>query len=189
MFLGEKAVVNGLEFASFDFFDIAARANPFRAQLRQTACHIDICISIAPRTARIVNTHRLVHFDLAIHRFRRRERNLAERNTKIGMQFPGHVNFARIRKVVAAVADRGCCRSIWTGVSGARRTAISGYSRAVMLFAHTKSHAREIAWLRCPSGSDLPSAALPASGSRGSIGISRRSSQPRGSPALISRSD
>jgi hypothetical protein len=33
----------------------------------------------------------------------------------------------------------------------------------------------------------LPSAALPASGSRGSINLSRRSSQPGGSPALISR--
>src|SRR5438445_12628419 len=30
----------------------------------------------------------------------------------------------------------------------------------------------------------LPSAALPASGSRGSIGVLRRSSQPGGSPAL-----
>src|SRR4029450_434402 len=36
------------------------------------------------------------------------------------------------------------------------------------------------AWPSCP----LPSAALPASGSRGSIDVSCRSSQPGGSPAL-----
>jgi hypothetical protein len=48
-----------------------------------------------------------------------------------------------------------------------------------------KNHARKIAWLRCQSGSDLPSSALPASGSRGSS----KTSQPSGSPALISRSE
>ena len=42
------------------------------------------------------------------------------------------------------------------------------------------NHARKIAWLKFP----LPSSALPASGSRGSIGISPRSSQPGGSPAV-----
>src|SRR5207249_10488538 len=185
------SVINRPNDSPFDLFNIAAGANPFRAQRRQPLRNIDSPSrigSIAPRPARIVNAHRLVHFDLAVHRFRRRERNLAERNTKIGMYFSGDVNLARVRKVVAVVAYRGCCRSIWTGVSGARRTAISGYSRGVMLFAHTKTHAWKIAWLRCPSGSDLRSAALPASGSRRSPGISRRSSQPRGCPALISRS-
>src|SRR5206468_4846198 len=69
-------------------------------------------LPISPRTARVVNADRLIGFDLAVHRFRRRERNLAKRNTKIVMQFSGDVNLARVRKVVAAVADRGLCRSI-----------------------------------------------------------------------------
>src|SRR5207237_3629517 len=115
------------------FFPLATRANPFRAQRRETAVNIDSPSrtgSIAPGAARDVNAHRFVGFDLAVHRFRRRERNLAEWNTMIDMQFSGDVNLARVRKVVAAVADRGFCRSIWTGVSGASRTAISGYSRA-----------------------------------------------------------
>ena len=93
----EIAVVDWLNHAPFDFFGIGAIANPFRAQRRETARHIDICICIAPRPARVVNAHRFIDFDLTVYRFRRRERNLAERNTKICMQFSGHINFARVR--------------------------------------------------------------------------------------------
>jgi hypothetical protein len=58
--------------------------------------------------------------------------------------------------------------------------AISWFPDSIYCALKQKSHARKIAWLKFP----LPSAALPASGSRGSIGISPRSSQPGGSPAV-----
>jgi hypothetical protein len=54
----------------------------------------------------------------------------------------------------------------------------------LILSAKQKSHAQKNAWLRinARAASHLPSAALPASGSRGSS----TTSQPSGSPALIS---
>ena len=101
MFLGEKAVVNRPNDSPFDLFNIGAGANPFRAQRRQPLRNIDSPSrtgSIAPRPARIVNAHRLVGFDLAVHRFRRRERDFAEWHFDLRMQFTGDVNFARVRQ-------------------------------------------------------------------------------------------
>jgi hypothetical protein len=53
---------------------------------------------ITPRAARVVNSHRLVDFDFAVHRFRRRERDLAERHSDFRMQFAEDVNLARVRQ-------------------------------------------------------------------------------------------
>jgi hypothetical protein len=71
----------------FDFFDIAAIADPFRPQPRQSTRNVDIHIQVTPRAARVVNAHRFVDLDLTVHRLRRRKRDLAERDPNIGMQF------------------------------------------------------------------------------------------------------
>ena len=74
------------ELPPVDFFDVAAIANPFRAQRRKSLCHIAVKIRITPWAARVVNPHRLVDLDFTVHRLSRRERDLAERNTDVGMQ-------------------------------------------------------------------------------------------------------
>ncbi len=102
MFFGKIPVINRLDFSSLDFFDIAAVADPFRAQRRQTARNIDIYVRIAPRAARVVNADRFVDFNFAIHRLRRRERDLAKRHAKIDMLFAGDVHFTRIRQLTIA---------------------------------------------------------------------------------------
>ena len=87
-------------------FNIAAIADPFRAQRRKSLRNIAVKIGIAPRAARVVNADRLVvknygrgaraTLDLAVHRLRRRERDFAEWNPNVGMQLAGDVNFLRI---------------------------------------------------------------------------------------------
>src|ERR1700682_36561 len=173
MLLRQIAIIDWPNDTAFDFFDIAAVANPLHAQRGQTVRYIDIYVGIAQRAAGVVNAHRLISLEAAIKIFGRRERNLTERHPYIRMLVSGDVNASRIRQVVAAVADRGPSGSIFrAGVND------PSYNRRRIFFC-THSHARKIAWL-----TSLPSAALPASGSRGSIGFFRRSSQPGGSPAL-----
>ena len=41
------SIINRLDLASFDVFDVAAIANPFRAERRRPAVNIDIYIRIA----------------------------------------------------------------------------------------------------------------------------------------------
>src|SRR5947208_14812182 len=101
---GQITIINWRDGPSFDLFDIAAITDPFRAQRRQALFNDPSRIGstaefrIAPGTARVVNADRLVHFDLAVHRLRRREGYFAERDAKIGMQLAGDENLARIWK-------------------------------------------------------------------------------------------
>ena len=78
--------------------DIAAVVDPFCAQQRQAFGDIDMLIGIAPRTARVVNANRFISLDLAAHRFRWRERDLAEGNPDAGMQFAGDVDLSGVRE-------------------------------------------------------------------------------------------
>src|SRR5438552_14477687 len=157
------------------FLDIAAGANPFLPQRRQTLFDITVKSRIAPRTTCVVNAHRLIALEPAVKIFGRRERNLTERHPYIRMLVSGDVNASRIRQDVAAVADRGLGGSIL-------RAGVSDPSYSERIFFRAHSHGRKIAWL-----TSLPSAELPASGSRGSqhfaskvLGLSQS-----GSPALL----
>ena len=96
MLLGEVSIIDRRYLATDDFFYIAAVANPFRAQRRQTFGDIDMLIGVAPRAAGVVNADRLVHFDLAAHRFRRGERDFAEGNAQIAMQLAFEVDLPRV---------------------------------------------------------------------------------------------
>src|SRR5437588_325864 len=69
------------------------------SQGRQALNWVERHARVAPRTAGVVNAERLVHFNLARHCFGRRERDFAERDTNIGMQFAGNENLFRIRKL------------------------------------------------------------------------------------------
>ena len=64
VFFGKKTVVNRLDFASFIFFYVTAFADPFCSQWWKTLGDVAVKIGIAPRTARIVNPHWFVYFDL-----------------------------------------------------------------------------------------------------------------------------
>src|SRR5437016_12971248 len=101
MLLGQISVVLRTNGASFNFFDIAAITDPFRAQWRQALFNVAIETRLAPGTAGVINADRLVHFDLAAHRLGRREGYFAERPAKIDMYLLGHVNLARIWKVLS----------------------------------------------------------------------------------------
>jgi hypothetical protein len=151
------SIINWPNDSAFVFFHISALQDPIAARGRKPVYWIKSHAWIAPRAAGIVNAHRLVHFDLAIHRFRRRQRDFPERNANVYMQFPRNVNLFGIWKLVVPTCRdaRGFCRSVSiTGVNSARRTAISGY-KFVSIRVHswlTKSHARSRAWLKCQSG-------------------------------------
>jgi hypothetical protein len=82
---GKVSVIDWLNLSSFDFFHIASVPNPFCPERWQPTRDIDVYIRITPRAARVVNAHRLVDFDLAVHRLRRRERDLAERHFDLRM--------------------------------------------------------------------------------------------------------
>jgi len=102
----EKTVINRLSFSPFDFFHISALADPFRAQRRKSLRNIAVKSGVTPRSARVVNAHRLVvknygrgsraSLHLTVHRLRRRERDFAERNPNVRMQLAGDINLARI---------------------------------------------------------------------------------------------
>jgi len=98
MRFGKIAVILRRNGSSLDFFYVAAIANPFRAQWRQTLRNIAVKIGVAPGTACVVHAHRFVDFDFAVERFSRRERDFAERHSDFTMQFAGDVNFARVRQ-------------------------------------------------------------------------------------------
>src|SRR5437762_9029403 len=104
MLLGQISGVLRPHGASFAFYDVAARTDPFRAQRRQALFNDPSRIGssaefrIAPWAARVVNADRLVHFDLAVHRLRRREGYFPERDANIDMYLSGDVNLARIWK-------------------------------------------------------------------------------------------
>ena len=94
MFLGKKTVIDRLNFASLGFFHISSLANPFCAQGRKALCHVAVKIRITPWPARVIHPHWFIHFDLACHRFCRRERDFTERNANVGMQFAVNVNLS-----------------------------------------------------------------------------------------------
>src|SRR5205085_10684759 len=112
-------------------------------------------------TAGVVNADRFVHFDLAGHRFGRRERGLAKRNTNVGMNFAGDANFTALWK---AVGDAASVPTIirWEAGSfpyrriGHDSACLSLFVRTILLRMHScpswltkqKSHARKNAWLR-----------------------------------------
>src|SRR5438876_10838993 len=120
---------------------------------------MDMLIGVAPRAARVVHAHRLVHFNLAAHCFRRRQRNFAERHPKVGMQFAVQVNLLGIQELSLDRMNR-----IYR--IGTVRFFRTHFVHSVSSVCKTKKPYAENAWLRCwQSGSDssLPSAALPAS--------------------------
>ena len=91
------SIIDRLDFASVDFFDIAARKIHSRAT-PEGLLYIDRQTRIAPRSAGVVNADRFVHFDLAVHCFGRRERDFAERNADVGMNFSADINLPGIRQ-------------------------------------------------------------------------------------------
>src|SRR4030095_16209841 len=129
--LGQISIIDRPNDSPFVFFHVAASANPFRAQRRQTLFDIAVKIGIGPWAARVVNAHRLVYFDFAVRRLGRRERDFPERNANVRMQFAVYVNLFGIWKLVAAAADRGF-RGPVPITGGTDR----GYRSAVILFAH-----------------------------------------------------
>ncbi len=60
MRIGQVSVVDWRDGPAFDLFDIAAVADPFRPERRQTFGDFDALIGVTPRTAGIVNADRLV---------------------------------------------------------------------------------------------------------------------------------
>ena len=94
MFLGKVAIVDWPNESSLDLFHIAAVANPFRAQRRQTSFDIAVKFRVAPRPTGVVNTRRLVKLERFVERFSWRERNLPERDAQIDMDFSDDVNLA-----------------------------------------------------------------------------------------------
>src|SRR5882724_5495441 len=100
----EVSIIDRLYRATDDFFHVSAIANPFCTQRWQTLFDVAGEVRITPRTAGVVNAHRLVYFDLAGHCFRWREIDLAKRNAHVWMNLAGDVNLAR---VVAGIGDSG----------------------------------------------------------------------------------
>src|SRR6266404_5127969 len=93
---GEITIINWRDGPSFDLFHVVARENPVPTQGRKPFNRVKRHAWIAPRTAGVVNADRFVHFDLAVHRFGRRETDFPERDAEVGMQFSGDENLARI---------------------------------------------------------------------------------------------
>src|SRR6188472_2285372 len=83
MRLGQISVIDRLDDSSGDFFHIATLQDPIAAQGRKPLYWVKRHAWIAPWTASVVNAHRLVHFDLAVHRLRRRKRDFPERHANI----------------------------------------------------------------------------------------------------------
>src|SRR5207253_7285092 len=125
--------------------------NPFRTEWRQTLFDIAGEVWIIPWTAGVVNAHRIVYLDLAGHRFRWREIDLAKRNANVRMNLGGDVNLFRVRKVVAAVVGRGLCvfRAGVTnpGYNGIFRRNHIFVERALRL-PHSSNHGKRCA---CPT--------------------------------------
>src|SRR2546428_1895442 len=95
---GEVSVIDRLNFSAVDLLDIAAFQNPVAAQGRKPFYWVKRHAWIAPGTARVVDAHGFVDLDLAGHRLRRRQRDLAKRHAKIDMSFSADVNLARVRQ-------------------------------------------------------------------------------------------
>ena len=89
----EVSIIDRRHLSPFDFFDIAAIPDPFRAERRQSFFNIAVEIGIAPWAAGVVNADRFVDFDFAVERFGLRETDLTEGNPEIGEMFAVHVNF------------------------------------------------------------------------------------------------
>src|SRR5450432_1584535 len=183
MLLGKVSIIDRRYLAADGFFHIAAGTNPFCPQCRQAFGYSDVQIRIAPRTARVVNTNRLVHLDFARHRLRRRERNLAEGNVDLGMQLACDVNLAGIWqwRFRAVRFDGGIfgCDHAWKGLLGASDEAgnegcLRGPSSAARLrMTESFIKKRPCAEERHGFESLLPATVLSASGSRGQLEINR----------------
>src|ERR1051325_11535996 len=97
---GEVSIVDWPNRAALDFFHIAAGENPISSQGRQALNWIErhgpsrTGTIVAPRPAGVINSHRLVDFDLAGHGFGRRERDFAEGHTDVGIKRARDVNLA-----------------------------------------------------------------------------------------------
>ena len=95
----KPAIIDRLNFAPFVFLDIAAAAYPFCAQRRKSLRDIAMKIGIAPWPAGVVNAHRVVRPNIAVHRFCWGQSDFAERHTNVGMNFARDVNLFRIREL------------------------------------------------------------------------------------------
>ena len=73
MLFRKIAIVDWPNDTTLDLFNVAAVANPFCAQRRQTVCNIDMLIRIAPWTTRVVDVHWFVRLERAVERFGRRK--------------------------------------------------------------------------------------------------------------------
>src|SRR6266480_18516 len=104
-----------------DLFNVATRANPGRSQWRQTFFNLTIETVVAPRTAGVINAHRLVRLDLASYRLRRRKSDFAERHKNVGMNFAADINAFRIRQLCIAV-----CFAVFVSLSHIWATDLHG---------------------------------------------------------------
>src|SRR6266404_7090573 len=93
----KPAIIDRLNSAPFVFFDIATVPDPFCAQRRKTLCYVPLKIGIAPWPAGVINAHRVVRLNIAVHRFCWGESDFAERHTNVGMDFAQDVNLAAVR--------------------------------------------------------------------------------------------
>src|SRR6266545_7859043 len=103
----QVSIINGLNDSSFDLVHISTFQDPIAAQGWKPLYWVKRHAWIAPRTARIINAHRLVYFDLAVHRFRQRERDFPKWHANVPMQFAIDVNLFGAWKLVAAGVDCG----------------------------------------------------------------------------------
>ena len=103
MFFGKITVVNGLYRPAVVFLNIAAGANPFRAQRGQALLDIALEIRIAPGAGAVINADRFVLLDGAGVGFGGREFDFAHGHADVGMEFAGDVNAFAARQLFAAV--------------------------------------------------------------------------------------
>src|SRR5438552_14230606 len=96
MFFRQVAIINWPNDSSLVFLHIAACENPVRTQRWQALRDIALKIGSAPRAARVVNAHWFVHFDLAVHRFRRCERDFTEWNANACMKSSLHEDLVAV---------------------------------------------------------------------------------------------
>src|ERR1044071_3499913 len=96
MKLGYVGVIARRYDLSADFFNVSTCANPFCTHGRKSLCHVSRKVRITPWPARVVYTHRLIDFDITVHRLSWCQGDFAERNANTGMQLARNVNPSRM---------------------------------------------------------------------------------------------